>query len=71
MKTFRELSANQRRAIKLILEDDPEVTCFADVAERLGLHQNTVLKYISEPDFMRILEDAKKVQDGFGSSPGV
>ena len=68
MKTFRELSANQRRAIKLILDDD-EITCLADVAVKLGLHQDTVLKYISEPDFMRILEDAKKVQDGFGAGP--
>jgi len=60
-KEFRELSPNRRRAITACLA--PDVTCLNDVAEKLNLHVNTLIKFTGEADWMQILQDAKAAQD--------
>jgi len=68
MKDYQDLSKNQKRAIRVML-DDPEAKCIADVAEKTGLHFNTILKYVSNPDFLRILQSAKRAMDSIGAGP--
>jgi len=67
MKDYRDLSVNRKRAIKVFLDDD--VTCIADAAEKLDLHFNTVMKFVSDPDFLRILQSAKQALDSTGAGP--
>ena len=70
MKKYENLSKNQKRAIRVML-DDPTVTCLSDVADKLDLHFNTIVKYVSDPDFLRILQSAKRAMDSIGAGPDV
>ena len=61
-KTMDQMNPNRQKAIKALL--DPKNKCLADVAEATGLHVNTLIKYCSEEDFLKIVTDAKKAING-------
>jgi len=58
MKKLSEMSRERKVAIRALL--DPKNETIQDVAEVTGVHANTVIKYTSEDNFMKILLDAKK-----------
>ena len=58
MRSFADLKWNEKKVIKAIL--DPANECVNDVAIATKLKPETVFRYLGDPDFIKIVQDAKK-----------
>ena len=57
-KEYKDLNRNEKIALKSFLNSENK--CLNDVVEETGIQFHTILGYAQDPDFIRLVNDARK-----------